>query len=167
MKVVGLLGASALGKSTFVEDLIHAFRFEGWSVSTIKRAPDGFDLDQPGKTSYARREAGCREVMLVGDKRLVLMQEFGTAFEPSLDSLLARMTPVDVIIAQGFKTAMIPTIEVCVPSSGRASRWPSNKHIVALVSDEQVVTSLPRFQVNDLSPLVDHVAKTVGLTRRG
>ena len=56
----------------------------------IKRVPDGFDLDQPGKTSYARREAGCREVMLVGDKRLVLMREFGPDPDPSLDSLLAR-----------------------------------------------------------------------------
>jgi molybdopterin-guanine dinucleotide biosynthesis protein B len=74
MKVIGLLGASALGRSSFVEDLIHAFRFDGWSVSTIKRVPDRFDLDQPGKRSYARREAGCSEVMLVGDKRLVLMQ---------------------------------------------------------------------------------------------
>ena len=166
MKIVGLIGASALGKSTFVEDLIHAFRFEGWSVSTIKRAPDGFDLDQAGKASYAWREAGCCDVMLVGDKRLVLMQEYGNEPEPSLDALVARMAPVDVIIAQGFKMAMIPTIEVCVPSSGRASRWPGNKHIVALVSDEPVETSLLRFRVNDLSPLVDHLAKAVGLTQR-
>ena len=166
MKVIGLLGASALGRSSFVEDLIHAFRFDGWSVSTIKRAPDGFDLDQPGKGSYARREAGCREVMLVGDKRLVLMQEFGADPEPSLDSLLARLAPVDVVIAQGFKTATIPTVEVCVPSSGRTSRWPGNKNIVALVSDEPIDTSLPRFRVDDLSALVDHLAKVIGLMQK-
>ena len=106
MKVIGLIGASALGKNTLTEDLIHAFRFEGISVSTIKRAPDGFDLDQPGKGSYARREAGCREVMLVGDKRLVLMHEFRSDPEPTLESLLARLAPVDVVIAEGFKTAI-------------------------------------------------------------
>jgi molybdopterin-guanine dinucleotide biosynthesis protein MobB len=165
MKAIGLLGASALGKSTFIEDLIHAFRFEGWSVSTIKRAPDGFDIDEPGKGSYVRREAGCREVMLVGDKRLVLMQEFGLDPEPSLDSLLARLAPVDVIIAQGFKNSAIPTIEVCVPSSGRASRWPANRHIAAIVSDEPVDAPLPRFRVDDVAALVDHLAKVVGLTR--
>ena len=155
-----------MGRSSFVEDLIHAFRFDGWSVSTIKRAPDGFDLDQPGKGSYARREAGCREVMLVGDKRLVLMQEFGADPEPSLDSLLARLAPVDVVIAQGFKTAAIPTVEVCVPSSGRTMRWPGNKNIVALVSDEPVNTPLPRFRVDDLSALVDHLAKAIGLMQK-
>ncbi len=163
MKVIGLIGASALGKSRFVEDLIHAFRFEGWSVSSIKRAPDGFDLDQPGKTSYARREAGCREVMLVGDKRLVLMREFGADLDPSLDSLLARLAPADVVIVEGFKTVTIPTIEVCVPSSGRECRFPRNKHIVVLVSDEPIEAPLPRFRVADVAGLVDHLSTVIGL----
>jgi molybdopterin-guanine dinucleotide biosynthesis protein MobB len=166
MKVIGLIGASALGKSRFVEDLIHAFRFEGFSVSTIKRVPDGFDLDQPGKTSYARREAGCREVMLVGDKRLVLMREFGADLDPSLDSLLARLAPADVVIVEGFKMATIPTIEVCMPSSGRECRFPGNKHIVALVSDEPIEAPLPRFRVDDVAGLVDHLSKVMGLTHQ-
>lgn len=163
MKVIGLIGASALGKSRFVEDLIHAFRFEGWSVSSIKRAPDGFDLDRPGKTSYARREAGCREVMLVGDKRLVLMREFGADLDPSLDSLLGRLAPADVVIVEGFKTVTIPTIEVCVPSSGRECRFPRNKHIVVLVSDEPIEAPLPRFRVADVAGLVDHLSTVIGL----
>lgn len=103
--------------------------------------------------------------MLVGDKRLVLMQEFGADPEPPLDSLLARLVPVDVVIAQGFKTAAIPTIEVCVPSSGRTMRWPGNKHIVALVSDEPIDTSLPYFRVDDSSSLAEHLGKVLGLTR--
>jgi arsenite methyltransferase len=76
MKFIGLLGASALGQGTFVEDLIHAFRFDGWSVSTIKRAPDGFDLDQPGKGSWARLYTECcthnraiKPQMIVADRR--------------------------------------------------------------------------------------------------
>ena len=85
MKAFCLLGASALRKQDFVCDLIATLRIDGWSVSTIKRAPDGFDLDQPSKGSYARREAGCSEVMLVGDQRLVLMEEFGNAPAPSLE----------------------------------------------------------------------------------
>jgi molybdopterin-guanine dinucleotide biosynthesis protein B len=59
MRVMGLLGVSALGQGTFVEDLIHAFHIDGWSVSTIKRAPDGFDLDQPGKRSWAHLYTEC------------------------------------------------------------------------------------------------------------
>ncbi len=165
MKVVGLIGASALGKNALTEDLIHAFRFEGFSVSTIKRAPDGFDLDQPGKGSYARREAGCREVMLVGDKRLVLMHEFRADPEPTLESLLARLAPVDVVVAEGFKTATVPAIEVCVPSSGRECRWRTNANVVALVSDETFESPLPRFRVSEVAALAEHIAAILRLSR--
>ncbi len=60
MKAFCLLGASALREQDFVCDLIASLRIDGWSVSNIKRAPDGFDLDQPGKGSYAKREGGLR-----------------------------------------------------------------------------------------------------------
>src|SRR5512141_3396013 len=136
MKVIGIIGASALRKGPFVETLIASFRLDGWSVSTIKRAPDGFDLDQPGKTSWARREAGCHEVMLVGDRRLVLMQEFRADTAPALGALIARLDPVDLVLVEGFQDAAVPTIEICVPASGRAPRWPQNRHVVALVADE-------------------------------
>src|SRR5512140_1682806 len=105
MKVIGIIGVSALGKAPFVETLIAALRIDGFTVSTIKRAPDGFDLDRPGKVSWLRREAGCREVMLVGDRRLVLMQEFREAPQPPLEALAARLAPVDIVIAEGFQGA--------------------------------------------------------------
>jgi molybdopterin-guanine dinucleotide biosynthesis protein MobB len=165
MKVVGLIGVSALGRSTFVDDLIEAFRLDDWTVSTIKRAPDGFDLDQPGKTSYARREAGCREVMLVGDKRLVLMNEFRDEPEPTLESLVVRLAQVDVVIAEGFQSAAIPTVEVCVPASGREYRWKKNPNVFALVSNEAIETPLPRFTVDDVAALAEHVAKVLELPR--
>ena len=166
MKIIGLIGASALGKGLFAETLIASFHLDGWSVSTIKRAPDGFDLDRPGKTSYARREAGCREVMLVGDRRLVLMQEFRADPEPALATLVARLEPVDLVIVEGFKSAAVPTIEVCVPASGRAPRWPRDPHVVALVSDAPIATALPRFAVADIPGVTDFVVAHLGLVRR-
>jgi len=166
MKVIAIIGASALGKGHFVETLIASFALDGWSVSTIKRAPDGFDIDRPGKTSYARREAGCREVMLVGDRRLVLMQEFGADSEPALATLIARLDPVDLVLVEGFHSAAVPTIEVCVPSSGRPPRWPLDRHVVTLVSDEPVAAPLPRFAVADIPGLADFVVAHLALSRR-
>jgi molybdopterin-guanine dinucleotide biosynthesis adapter protein len=166
MKVIGIIGASALGKDPFVETLIAAFRLDGWSVSTIKRAPDGFDIDRPGKLSYARREAGCHEVMLVGDRRLVLMQEFRAAPVPSLGTLLARLDPVDLVIVEGFQDTAVPTIEVSVATSGRAPRWPQNRHVVALVTDEPVTAPLPTFAVADIPGLAEFVVGHLALSRR-
>ncbi len=166
MKVIGIIGASALGKDPFVETLIASFRLDGFSVSTIKRAPDGFDLDRPGKTSWARREAGCHEVMLVGDRRLVLMQEFRAAPMPTLGALIARLDPVDLVVVEGFQDAAVPTLEICVAASGRAPRWPGNRHVVALVTDEPITAPLPCFAVTDVPGLTDFVVGHLALSRR-
>ena len=166
MKVVGIIGASALRDIPFVENLIAALRIDGASVSTIKRAPDGFDMDQPGKSSFARRDAGCHEVMLVADKRFVLMQEFRERTAPTLDDLVARLDPVDLVLAEGFQNAAVPTIEVHVPASGKPPRWPRNTNVIAIVCDEPVSASLPRFVAADAAGLAGFVAAHVALPPR-
>jgi molybdopterin-guanine dinucleotide biosynthesis protein B len=166
MNVIGIIGASALGKSAFIETLIAVLRIDGRSVSAIKRAPDGFDMDSPGKFSYARREAGCREVMLVGDARFVLMREFRADPAPALAALVAKLDPVDIVIAEGFRDAAVPTIEVFVPASGRAPRWPGNRHVVALVTDEPIAAPLPTFAVADTAGLAGFVVDHLALSRR-
>lgn len=158
MKAFAIVGASVLRKAPFVERLVEVLRIDGLSVSVIKRAPDGFDIDEPGKASYVRRQAGAREVMLVGDKRLVLLSEYGPTPEPPLAALLARLEPVDIVIVQGFRTAELPTLEVYRPSSGRLPRWPSNRNIIAVVSDEAVETALPCFRPDDVGGIADFIA---------
>lgn len=165
MKIVGIVGASALRDRGLVDKLIASLRFDGWSVSTIKRAPDGFDLDQPGKTSYERREAGCREVMLVGDRRLALMSEFRDETEPALADLAARLLPVDIVIAEGFKDAAIPTIEVFVRARHREPRCDRDPNIVAIVSDEQIECRVPRFDPEDIEGLCRFLTQHVGPER--
>jgi len=163
MKAFALIGPSVLGKSRFVEDLIAAIHLDGHTISLIKRAPDGFDLDSPGKASYNRREAGCREVMLVGDKRLVLMQEYGRDAEPALEVLFDRLSDVDVVMVEGFKSARLPAIEVCAPSTGRPMRWPRDPQVFAVVSDEPLKTALPVFALADAAGQARCVALHLGL----
>jgi molybdopterin-guanine dinucleotide biosynthesis protein MobB len=163
VKAFCLLGASALREQDFVCDLIATLRIDGWSVSTIKRAPDGFDLDQPGKASYARRDAGCDEVVLVGDRRLVLMEEFRDKPAPSIEAMLARLEPVDVVLVEGFRNAPLPTVEVWLRSSDWPPRWPENPHVFAIVSDGPVDTSSARFAPDDVAGLASHIAKHLSL----
>lgn len=165
MKIVGIVGASALRERNLVDKLIVSLRFDGWSVSTIKRAPDGFDLDQPGKTSYQRREAGCREVMLVGDRRLALMSEFRDEPQPPLEELAMRLKPVDVIIAEGFKDAAIPTLEVFVRARHGEPRCYPDPNIIALISEEAIETRVPRFLPDDTDALSQFLAERLGFAR--
>ena len=166
MKIVGIVGASALRERNLIDKLIASLRFDGWSVSTIKRAPDGFDLDQPGKTSYERREAGCREVMLVGDRRLALMSEFRHEPEPSLADLAARLLPVDIVIAEGFKGATIPTVEVFVRARHGEPRCDRDPNVVVVVSDERIECRVPHFDPDDSDGLSRFLTQHLGLEPR-
>lgn len=167
MKAFAIVGASVIGKAPFVETLIEAYRFDGYSVSCIKHAPDGFDIDQPGKASFIRRQAGAAEVMLVGDRRLVLMREYRKDPEPSLASLMARLAPVDLVIVEGFHKAALPTVEVYRPTSGRAPRFAENRNVVAVVSDEPLDLPLPCFALDDLGTLADFMARRIALVKSG
>jgi molybdopterin-guanine dinucleotide biosynthesis protein B len=48
MKIFGLAGWSGSGKTTLMIRLIPALVARGLSVSTIKHAHSGFDVDRPG-----------------------------------------------------------------------------------------------------------------------
>ncbi len=163
MNIVGIVGASAMRDRNVVENLILAFRFDSWTVSAIKRAPDGFDLDQPGKTSHQRREAGCREVMLVGDRRLALLSEFRDDPLPSLPELVARLKPVDVVVAEGFQGATIPTVEIFVRARHGEPRCNRDDNVVAVVSDEPLECRVPRFEPSDMEGLCRFLTRRLGL----
>ena len=159
MNIIGIIGTSAMRERNLVEEIILSLRFDGWSVSALKRAPDGFDIDQPGKVSHRRREAGCREVMLVGDRRLALMMEFRDEPQPALETLAARLLPVDVVIAEGFKGAAVPTVEVYVASPQHTPRCASDPNIVAVVTEDAVECAVPRFRPDDVDGLCRFLAE--------
>ena len=102
MRMIGLVGRSGSGKTTLITALLPELRARGLTVSTIKHAHHGFDLDRPGKDSFRHREAGAKEVMLVSDSRWALMHEIGDLPEPPLEDLVARFAPVDLVRSRDF-----------------------------------------------------------------
>ncbi len=58
MKVLGISGWSGSGKTTLLTGLLPELIGRGLTVSTIKHAHHGFDVDRPGKDSHRHREAG-------------------------------------------------------------------------------------------------------------
>ena len=161
MKTVAIIGTSSLGKAPFVGPLIAALTLEGLSISCVKRAPDGFDLDQPGKASFVRRGSGAREVMLVGDQRHVLMSEHRGQAQPSLEALLARLAPVDLTLVEGFHDAPFPTIEVYRPAEGGEPRFPDNSRVIAIASDEALDLPLRCFRLDDPGSLCAFLVTSV------
>ena len=150
MRIFGLAGWSGSGKTTLMMALIPELVARGVTVSTLKHAHHAFDVDQPGKDSWRHRQAGAQEVMVCSQNRWALMRELRGAPEPSFDELVRRMSPVDILLVEGFKRHSHPKIEVYRPSLGKPLLHPEDPLVVAIASDEMLPElGLPWLSLSD------------------
>jgi molybdopterin-guanine dinucleotide biosynthesis protein B len=163
MKTFAIAGWSGSGKTTLIERLVPCLTRRGLVVSLIKHAHRGFDIDRPGKDSYRHREAGCTEVLLTSDSRWALMHELRGAPEPTLEALLALMSPVDLVLVEGFKTGDIDKLEVHRPSLGKPTLWQDDARVVAVASDAALQTTLPCFELADPEPIARFIVEHLHL----
>jgi molybdopterin-guanine dinucleotide biosynthesis protein B len=166
MKIFGLAGWSGSGKTTLVVTLIPALVERGISVSTLKHAHHNFDVDQPGKDSYEHRAAGATEVMVSSDARWALMHELRGRPEATVEDLIAHMTPVDLLIIEGYKRHAHPKLEVHRPAIGKPLLCAEDPHIVAVASDAKLIgLRVPVLDLNDVGRIADFIIGHCGLAR--
>ena len=170
MKIIGLVGWSGAGKTTLLVKLIPILVARGLTVSTIKHAHHAFDVDKPGKDSYEHRAAGAREVLVASAARFALMHELRGAPEPDLGTLLAKLSPCDLVLIEGFKRDPHPKIEVHREANGKPYLFRDDPAIVALASDVAAPEgSVPRVHLDDadaIAALLIAHAMSVGEVRR-
>jgi molybdopterin-guanine dinucleotide biosynthesis protein B len=163
VRLIGLAGWSGSGKTTLLAKLLPALIARGRTVSTLKHAHHGFDVDQPGKDSHTHRLAGAREVLVSSARRWALMHELKDEPEPTLRELVARLSPVDLVIVEGFKSESHTKLEVYRSAVGKPLLYPGDPHIVAIASDERPPNApLPFADLNDtaaIAELVDALAR--------
>lgn len=160
----GFIGRSGAGKTTIIIDVIGCLRTRGYAVSAIKRAHDGLDLDRPGKDSWRMREAGCSDVMLVGDRRWALLHECRDQAESDPRELAAHMSGADIVLLEGFRQVPIPMIEVHRPSLGLPMLWPTCPGVVAVASDDHVDCPLPRLDLANPEAVSDFLLQWLRMT---
>ena len=163
MKVYGVTGWKNAGKTGLMERLVAEITKRGYSVSTLKHAHHGVDVDQKGTDSYRHREAGANEVLLASGQRVAIMQELRGTPEPSLNSLLERLRPVDLILIEGFKREAHPKIEAFRAEAGTPLIAEENETIRAVASDTPLELSIPVLDLNDTAAIADFVLQEVGL----
>jgi len=166
MWVFGLAGWSGSGKTTLMTALIPELVSRGITVSTLKHAHHTFDVDHPGKDSWRHRQAGAREVMISSQNRWALMHELRGAPEPTFEELVRRMSPVDLLLVEGFKHHPHPKIEVYRPSLGKPLLHPEDPLVVAIASDEVLPgLSLPWLPLSDISAVATFILGHAGCHR--
>jgi len=164
MRVFGLAGWSGSGKTTLASRLIPELVGRGIRVSTVKHAHHAFDVDQPGKDSYVHRMAGAREVIVSSANRFALMHALRGAPEPTLDELLARLSPVDLVLVEGFKRDRHEKLEIHRPAIGKPLLAPDDPNIVAVASDAALSgLRVPLLAIDDVAAIADFIVKRAGL----
>ncbi|MDB5413904.1 MAG: molybdopterin-guanine dinucleotide biosynthesis protein [Rubritepida sp.] len=163
MRIIGLAGWSGAGKTTLLTRLIPCLIGRGISVSTVKHAHHAFDVDQPGKDSFSHRQAGAAQVLVSSANRWALMTELRGAPEPPLEELLAQLSPVDLVIVEGFKREVLPKIEVHRAEAGKPWLYPDDPLIHAVAADVAPPEGAPfAVALDDIEAIADAALRLAG-----
>lgn len=167
-KVFGIAGWKNSGKTGLATRLVTELVGRGYKVSTIKHAHHDFDIDKVGADSWRHREAGAHEVTIVSGTRFAIMHELRGAPEPSLEEVLARLAPCDIVLIEGYKREPVPKIEARrMQAANRTPLAASDPHICAIAADHSVEgETIPVFDLDDTVSIADFILATLDLPRR-
>lgn len=158
MRVIGLAGWSGAGKTTLVTKLIPLLVARGLKVSTVKHAHKGFDIDLPGKDSHRHRTAGATEVFVSSGARWAQVHELRGEPEPDLVDIIPKLSPVDLLIVEGFKRHRHPKIEIYRREVGKPLLHPDDNYIVAVASDVPLPDApIPVISLDDAEKIADAI----------
>jgi len=163
--VFGITGWKNSGKTVMTCALVTEFTRRGLKVATVKHAHHGFDVDHEGTDSFRHREAGAGEVAIVSPRRWALMHEVRDEEEPTLDEILARLSPCDLVLVEGYKREGQPKIELR-RTEAREKKLiaPEDPTIVAVVADHETdAGGLPLFGPDDIAAIADFIAAHLGI----
>jgi molybdopterin-guanine dinucleotide biosynthesis protein MobB len=163
LRVYGIVGRKNSGKTHLVVRLVEAARARGLRVSTVKHAHHAFDIDHEGKDSFRHRQAGASEVVVASSQRWALLHENRGEPEARLDSLLARLSPCDLVLVEGFKAEAHQKLEVYRRACAEPPLVLVDPSLQALVTDlrpDEAPARLPCIDIDDteavLSFILDH-----------
>ncbi len=166
MKILGVTGWKNCGKTTLVSRLVVELTARGYSVSTVKRTHHNVDLDRPGTDTFKHREAGAQEVIFASDKRYAIMREFRE--EPmTLEAMIARLDPVDIVVVEGFKFETHAKIE-CHRQGGELPLIAAdNDTVIAVATDVPIEAPVPLLALDDIPDITDFALAKLGLPKEG
>lgn len=164
--VFGIVGWKNSGKTTLVSSLVAEFTARGLAVSTIKHAHHNFTLDQKDTDSDRHRQAGAREIALVSSRRWAIMHEItSSGEEPELETMIAKMSPCDLILVEGYKNSSIQKIEAVRHESAKETPlWQTHPGIIGVATDRPIEDcDKPQFDLDEVSTIADFIAQISGL----
>jgi molybdopterin-guanine dinucleotide biosynthesis protein B len=98
-------------------------------------------------------------VLVSSENRWALMTELRGAPEPGLLALLGQLSPVDLVVVEGFKRDRHPKVEVHRAANGKPWLHPEDAAIRAVASDVRPAAALPWASLDDAAAVADLVLR--------
>lgn len=163
MTILAVSGPSGVGKTRLLVRLVPALGRRGLRVGALKHAGHAHPLDRPGADSARLRLAGALAVAVQGPEELAL---FGPPVRGGARALARLLPPVDLILAEGFKRAPLPRLEVHRRAVDRAFLCSRDPRVLAVVGDEAPPRGLPFFRPSQVEALAEFLVERLRLRRR-
>lgn len=166
MKVYGIIGWNESGRTALVERVVEVIAQRGFTVSTVRHVQRDSEMGQAGRTVGGYRCAGASEVVLASAHRYMMLHE-NLGPEPDLPALLARMTPVDLVLVDGYRHEPHPKIELCHGAEPHAILQPRDPSVRAVATDAALSLPVPLYDLDDALGLAEFILADTGLSGTG
>jgi molybdopterin-guanine dinucleotide biosynthesis protein MobB len=157
--VVAVSGFSGSGKTRLLARLIPALRARGVSTAVVKHTRHPHAFDRPGKDTDVLRRAGAAAAAIDGPEGMAF---FGPP-AGGLRAILRFLPRVDLVLAEGWKDAALPRVEVHRRKMAQPFLCAGDARVFAVVTDEPPPRPVPSFRPDDVGPLADLLCARFGL----
>jgi molybdopterin-guanine dinucleotide biosynthesis protein B len=150
--IVSIVGKSKSGKTTLVEKIIKELKSRSYRIASVKHVPQEYAFDTPDKDSWRHIQAGSGATIIRSPDTIILIKPATQPFDlDELGRLLGE--DYDIILAEGFKEADAPKIEVHRKAIG--TPLANVRRLAAIVTDEPLESSARQFSFDDIKGLAD------------
>ena len=162
--VIGIAGWKKSGKTTLTVRLIEELTRRGHKVASLKHAHHDFQIDDAETDSARHRRAGAGEVAVVSARRWAIVHELDDAAEPDFAEVVSWLSPCDIVLVEGYKSAPIPKVEARrLASHTRRPLADEDPMVIAIAADHAVDgKGLPVFSLDDIPAIADLIIARVG-----
>ena len=150
--VVAFAGYSGSGKTTLIEQLVRHLKARGVRVAVIKHDCHGFAIDYDGKDSWRFSQAGADLTVITSHRQTACIRQGEVSFQ----GLMAMVQDAELVLVEGFKDKDLPRIGVARKATGKGFTDELSRFL-AVVTDMEVDTALPRFSLDDAPQVADFI----------
>ena len=154
--IICIVGASNVGKTTFLEKLIPELTRRGYRVGTIKHDVHGFEMDHEGKDTWKHRQAGAQTIAISSPRQVATIRRVGE--EMGLEEVVGRyFWGENLLLAEGYKRSHFPKIEVFRSTVEPKPICTLQDNLIAVVTDETTDMEVPTFGFDAVSGVADFI----------